>query len=339
MSVIIYGIGNMGRAVAALLIRNNITISCFIDKCIADREIISINGNDIPAFNPENITDIDHSCDVLVSMAAAPIYEIRDFMNSKGFYSVYPAGDRICELLPKIKLTNVWSLSKSQYDYIINNKFDDELSSIHWKIACEWFFKRGETTAKEITFHPDRKKYLIPLIMDNIPPKPVMIDSALLDGEYSRAFVDTTGGSSYVFKLHPESNCNIENNSIKTDERELFSCRAEITKSRIGLMEPFTSDSSQKIHTISIDEYCSENNIKPDFLRIYSISETLDIIIGAHETIRRHRPAIAVNIGHYLTDFISIPLFLKSYCDNYSFFFRIHSFQGNDCILYVLPTI
>ena len=55
------------------------------------------------------------------------------------------------------------------------------------------------------------------------------------------------------------------------------------------------------------------------------------------KTIIKYRPIVAVNIGHYEDDFINVPLELKDKLIDYLFFFRMHSFQGNDSIFYAIP--
>ena len=67
------------------------------------------------------------------------------------------------------------------------------------------------------------------------------------------------------------------------------------------------------------------------------MSQVLPIIEGAKKSIEKYRPIMAINIGHYKNDFLNVPLILKRYLIDYNFFFRIHSYQGNDCIFYAVP--
>ena len=337
MSVIIYGMGNMGRGAVSLLIRKKINISCFFDKGVKESRSINICGREIPVYHPEDTRNADKNADILIAMAAAPLCEVQDYLNGLGFKNVVSVGDYITKTFPSIRIVNVWSLSKSQYERIYDFYWDDKESANQWKIACEWFFARSEKTVKEICFRPDREKYLTSFVIDSLSDNAVMIDSALLDGEYSRKFIDITGGRSYAFKLHPETLCGDIPDSITVDDRELFSCVCNVMRRRMGYMEPFDKDVEQIVRTVSIDEFVEKKDIKPDILRVYSMSEACDILNGAVNTIKRCRPIIAVNIGHFLTDFIIVPFFLRTYCDDYRFIFRVHSFQGNDCIMYAIP--
>lgn len=335
MPVIVYGIGSMGIGTASLLINNDCEIICFLDKGVKEKTNIEICGKVFPVFYPDNAPSEYQKYEVLISMSAAPVYEVREYLNALGFRNVAPAGDALKRMIPSLALTNVWSLSEKQFEKMSRIEWEDEVSQLHWKIACEWFLNRSEDTIKECSFRPDREKYLIPLITERLKKNAVMIDSAYLNGEYSDKFIKLTNGRSYAFKLHPETVVETENNnSVFVDDHELYSKRAELVHKRFGFMEPFVSDEEYNVTTLSIDEFCAENSISPDFIRIYSMSETLDIVLGACDTIKTYHPVIAVNIGHYFTDFITVPTFLKNYCDDYEFYFRIHSFQGNDCILY-----
>ena len=338
MSFIVYGIGGMGRGTASLLLHNNCDIKCFVDKGVRESKTISINGNCFPVFNPEEAPKEYQEYEVLISMAAAPIYEVKEYLNNIGFKKICPAGDVFGRIISSHNLTNVWKMTEEQFQKLSNVKWNDDVSQLHWRIACEWFYDRSEASINENNFKPDREKYLIPIITDRLKNGAIMIDTAFLNGEYSEKFVRMTNGRSYAFKLHPETICGyVHHENIIIDDRELFSRNADLLCKRIGLMEPFDSLTEQIVHTVSIDNFCAQNKIGPDFLRIYSMSETMDIILGACDTIITKKPMIAVNIGHYMTDFIAVPLFLKSYCENYEFYFRLHSFQGNDCILYALP--
>ena len=66
------------------------------------------------------------------------------------------------------------------------------------------------------------------------------------------------------------------------------------------------------------------------------MSEALPIIAGARKVIRKYRPLCAINIGHYESDFVNMRHFLETCYEFYHFRFRMHSFSGNDCILYVM---
>lgn len=100
-------------------------------------------------------------------------------------------------------------------------------------------------------------------------------------------------------------------------------------------MQPFTQKQMYAVPTKTIDTAMGDTAF--DYLRCYSMSETLPVLQGGERSIHKYRPLIAVNIGHYQSDFLQVPPYLIKQCVNYKFYFRMHSYQGNDCILYAVP--
>jgi FkbM family methyltransferase len=59
---------------------------------------------------------------------------------------------------------------------------------------------------------------------------------------------------------------------------------------------------------------------------------------GAIDTIRRHRPNLAISIYHTPDQFLDIPLFLMNNLDNYAYYVRSYHWISNEVILYAVPT-
>ena len=336
--VILYGCGNMGMAAAGILLRLGCSIACFIDRGISSDKSIEIDGHVIRAIHPEDLDRDEKRSDVLVSMAADTVYTVSKYLGNLGCEHVYPAGDYIQGLCPEKTIANVWHLSSEQNKCVQQYQWDDADSALQWRIACEWFSSRSEKTMLSQSFYPDREKYITPFIRSLLRRNDVMVDSAFLNGEFAEKFIAVCEGTVHAFQLHP--NLPVAKNSEKVHilDTELFSCNASVKSVRTGLMHPFDNFSEYEYKTIRLDDYSEQAGIIPAFLRVYSMSEAYPILLGAQQTIIEHRPIIAVNIGHYLTDLIQVPIFIQTVCRHYTFLFRVHSFQGNDCILYAIPS-
>ena len=63
----------------------------------------------------------------------------------------------------------------------------------------------------------------------------------------------------------------------------------------------------------------------------------LSAIIGATETIKNHRPQMAISIYHCDNDFINIPKYLYENLDNYTYKLGHYSPDINETILYAIP--
>ena len=100
------------------------------------------------------------------------------------------------------------------------------------------------------------------------------------------------------------------------------------------------TDTTHKIIDVdvtTIDDYCSANNIKPDFIKMDIEGGELPALIGGLKTIRNSRPQMAISIYHCDSDFINIPKYLYQNLENYKFKLGHYSPDINETVLYALP--
>ena len=328
--VFIYGAGNMGKAVLELL-SNRCEVKGFIDGNLA-LQGSRISG--VPVYHLSNMDSTDKLCDaVLVAMTVCPFTKMKEILSECGFHCIVPAGDYVAEQYIYDEILNTWKF-QGEYDTL---SFSDEKSIYDYNTACQWFSQR---TDKD--WNLEDNKYFPIFLSSHLSQCRVMVDTAALDGGYIDAFLQkntdryvyahiltpsTLSINSLREKYSPHHVHFFENEASEKDGTE--NCR------RIGLMQPFTKDKTYHISTQKIDS--SMKNTVFDYLRCYSMSEILPILQGGEQTIQQYRPIIAANIGHYKSDFFQVPLYLMKQCLDYKFYFRMHSYQGNDCILYAVP--
>lgn len=78
---------------------------------------------------------------------------------------------------------------------------------------------------------------------------------------------------------------------------------------------------SEEYTTISIDDFVKENSIeKIDFIKLDIEGAELETLRGAMETIKKHKPNIAVCLYHKLNDLWEIPKFLKEILPEYDLY-------------------
>ena len=64
----------------------------------------------------------------------------------------------------------------------------------------------------------------------------------------------------------------------------------------------------------------------------------LSALKGGFDTIKKHRPQLAISIYHDLsTDFVKIPLYLKETLENYKFTIGHYSPRLCETVLYAIP--
>ena len=70
----------------------------------------------------------------------------------------------------------------------------------------------------------------------------------------------------------------------------------------------------------TVDAFCSERDITPDFIKMDIEGSEYDALRGAEQTIRRCKPRLAICLYHHLQDMWRIPLLLKQFAPDYHFY-------------------
>ena len=342
---IVYGAGAMGEAVIEFLHMANVEIECILDKSVNSDDMLK---NGIKLYHPEKIpTQYKLTCDFIVAISACPYIEIKEYLKKLGAGSIYSVDEYISKIYPGVQFTNIWNLTKDKYFQILDDSkylFADDISFNCYKMALNWFYKKNEHKDEYPEITIDRNKYFPDFITKLFRKDEVMVDTSVLSGEYLDKFMEVTSIQNiiYGFLLKPNT-IDIEDlkekyssyTNVHLEKFELSDSNGMETRMRVGMMKPYTEFKQYSYQTKTIDTYFKEKCYS--FLRVYSMSPVLPIIKGGQRTIIKYRPIIAVNIGHYEDDFINVPLELKDKLIDYLFFFRMHSFQGNDSIFYAIP--
>ena len=330
-NVVIYGAGNMGKAVWELL-QDRCNVIGFMDGNPA------LKGSKISGVPVYHLSDTDAAkslCDAvaLVAMTICPFSSTKDRLLKFGFDSVEPAGDYVAAQYAQDEILNTWSAQ----DFCDKPLFSDEKSVSDYRAACQWFSRRRDEDSGL-----ESGQYFPEFLSRQIDSCLVMLDTAALDGGYIDRFLSHNAGrSTYSYVLTPPtSSIKSLRETYQNRPVSFFDCEAAgqngvVSCRRIGLMWPFTQERFYSVSTQTIDT--AMKNKAFDYLRCYSMSEALPILQGGEQSIQNYRPIIAVNIGHYQTDFFQIPSYLMEHCSGYQFYFRMHSYQGNNCILYAVP--
>lgn len=99
----------------------------------------------------------------------------------------------------------------------------------------------------------------------------------------------------------------------------------------------FSNYQKLTIPITTINKYCTDNNIKPDFIKMDIEGAELSALKGGIETIKKYRPQLAISIYHSNEDFINIPLYLNRELTNYNFAIGHYSPSLSETVLYAIP--
>jgi FkbM family methyltransferase len=96
-----------------------------------------------------------------------------------------------------------------------------------------------------------------------------------------------------------------------------------------------TKDRMQ-VESISIDDL-SEEVGKIDFIKMDIEGAELEAMKGAARTITQHRPKLAISLYHNLSDFITIPAFLRSLDVSYDYYLKHPTTYDRETVLFASP--
>ena len=92
------------------------------------------------------------------------------------------------------------------------------------------------------------------------------------------------------------------------------------------------------VDVTTIDTFCNNKNIIPDFIKMDIEGAELSALQGGIETIKKCRPQLAISIYHQEgKDLITIPLYLKENLENYKFRLGHYSETSSETVLYAIP--
>lgn len=84
----------------------------------------------------------------------------------------------------------------------------------------------------------------------------------------------------------------------------------------------YGSDNLSKVEVTSIDKFCSENSVIPDFIKMDIEGAEALALIGARETIKKYKPTLAISAYHKVEDNYKLPLLIKSLNKDYKFYMQ-----------------
>ena len=141
-------------------------------------------------------------------------------------------------------------------------------------------------------------------------------------------------GAKAVYTFEPSSFYSqyIENNTANYGEGKIFLQKLGISDrcGKLGFVlqagsSHITADltsADEIIDVVDIDTWCATTGVAPSFLKFDIEGAEIEGLKGAAETIKKYKPKLAVSLYHTPEHMWEIPLLLKSYVDEYSFWCR-----------------
>lgn len=94
---------------------------------------------------------------------------------------------------------------------------------------------------------------------------------------------------------------------------------------------------SGTIQTLSIDDLVKQRGLrKVDFIKMDIEGAEFQALKGAAETIRVHKPKLAISVYHQADDLIVIPAYIQSLNPDYEFHLDYYTVVGDEIMLYAM---
>jgi FkbM family methyltransferase len=339
-SLVLYGAGGAGRSLARRLRARGFSVAAFLDVAAAPGEI----REGLPVYTLADwvkANDVDGS-DVIVSIHNhyVDVAPILDTLRSSGFGRVMSMVDYV-NLFPDDPDERYWLAPSTYYtdkhDLITRARallFDD-LSRV-WFDAALRLRREGDYHALPA---PRPEQQYIPADLPRWPEPMRLIDCGAYDGDTIQLLLDNSYDLEAVIALEPEKDNYAKLAARFEDLNAVFlpcgvSSSAGLAQFHGGLGESsrIGEIGETTIQCVSIDEALP--SFAPTLIKMDIEGAEPAALSGAEQTLRRHRPGLAIAIYHRPQHLWEIPLWLAERSFGYKMYLRGHYHTGFDLILY-----
>ena len=185
-----------------------------------------------------------------------------------------------------------------------------------------------------------------------VQPGDVVIDAGACWGDTALAFSARAGrqGRVFAFEMVDENlavlRSNLQQNPDLAETIEIVESPLAANPDREYWVQPNgaasrlepAGGSGKRVLSASIDRFVHQRNLPAvNFIKFDIEGAEKDALLGARETIRRHRPALAVSIYHRNEDIIELPRMIKELHPGYSFHLHGVCLNYGESILFARP--
>ncbi|MDR2531226.1 MAG: FkbM family methyltransferase [Oscillospiraceae bacterium] len=166
----------------------------------------------------------------------------------------------------------------------------------------------------------------------------VFLDLGAYDGDTAQEFAEYTGGNYnkiYAFEPDFRSFCKLRRRHylLEPDKLEAFNAAAydrdgEESFSHAGGRQSALGvlTKGKKVRTVKTDSFCESRKIIPTLIKIDVEGCETAAILGAANTLKKHKPKLIVSLYHRSEDLLELPLLIKKINSRYKLYLRRHEY-------------
>jgi FkbM family methyltransferase len=327
---VLFGAGHFGRETLKRLRENGIEPIAFSDN---DREKWETVIDGIDVYAP-----IAAACNFRRATFVVTIYgglPVREQLKDMGLKAVgvasldlpHGAIDAPAKLLPHrediVRAADIWADERSKEEYLAQVNF----RAFRFEVSLP---------------HDDPKDIYFPADLFSISDAgDIFVDCGAYDGDTIRSFLDRAGRYRWIVGIEADGSNFSKLTGISASNLTL----APVAITEEDGFISFQSDGTD-CSKVSVDGNCRVRASKldtvlsgfvPTIIKMDIEGSELAALKGGAETIRKHKPILAICLYHRPEDLWTIPLYVQSLCPDYSLYLRRYSDDCWEQVLYAIP--
>ncbi|NRY60049.1 FkbM family methyltransferase [Clostridium beijerinckii] len=337
-SIILFGASSFGSYMKNVFESFNMNIRYFCDNDIGKHGkeiggIKIISPSELVALGKEN----------LIVITSTYYKEIYEQLKELGFGNIFCFSPWFLyehkNGALRETISNNMSKIKELYNLLEDNKSREVLENIiNYRITFNIDYLMNAVNSNKMYFDEDILK---------LNGNESFLDAGAFDGDTVLEFINFVRGEfNNIYAFEPDK----VNFDRLTNNTQLLSYKNKIKFEKSGLYKDslgitfenhhnmgshiVKDDSNNSISTISIDDYSKKNEIS--FIKMDIEGAEIDAILGGSETLKKHKPKLAICIYHRMDDLWEIPLLIKKIQPEYKIFIRQHAYNLYDSVCYAI---
>jgi FkbM family methyltransferase len=230
-----------------------------------------------------------------------------------------------------------YQVERAKWNWLLEQMADDESA----KTLCEVMLFRLTGNPDFMRRHSVRitEQYFEPFLGSRVDS---FVDVGGFDGDTTEQFAIQYPNYQSVFFFEP-SLINLEKAKARLKHLKnirFFQIGASNESTTLkfsdglGSASVIDSKGAESIQVARLDEVISE---KIDWIKMDIEGWELRALEGSAELVKKYHPRLAIAVYHHASDFLRIPEFIKSVCQDYDIFLRHYTEGWSETIMYFIP--
>ncbi|MFG1399390.1 FkbM family methyltransferase [Roseixanthobacter pseudopolyaromaticivorans] len=347
----LYGAGNLGKLARQHLDAMGQPIAFIVDADAA-RHLADPDWHGLSILSPEDVAPhVRRETVLAVSIANMPYTPIQAELAQQGWAACVPFYDVAEAFRDRHPLSNGWfsgplDLAGFAAAATALERFADDASRAHYLRFAAWHMAREEWDFAGAPVVP-ATRFFIPELAAALRAGARFLDGGAHHGSVTARLIEQVRGQvSAVWAIEPDSaNAAVLRAFVAgLDGRvrarvhvlgHVVGARRESVPFHEGLgyASQISSTGQSQRECLPIDAL----GLDPTYVKLHLEGGELAALEGARETLRRHRPAVAVTVYHNADGLARTPSWLAANLENYELLMRTHAWCGTGAVIYALP--